>query len=419
MILNILNSLVPTVAIALIAWLSLHMLRANAATRYGVWWVVLASVVVMVLRPQNAHVIAPAVAAAAVQLPPATTPMEDSQATWIVVAFVVWTAYALYRSARIVVGYLWLRRIVRDAEPWSRPGVMLSDEVASPITAGFLHSVVLLPASFPEKLTDEEMQHVLLHEEAHIARRDQWANLLARVVGVFFGLHPVAALAMHCIERERERACDDWVVAATGDAKPYAASLTRVFELTRRGSQPDLASGFMGSRLGGRVEELLTQGRQFTRRVSITMMAVIVIPVVILGLSVPSMVAYAQEKQTAQPAQAAKPATPAPPAQPAKQADPTDAVAKRLEALIVRLEAVLERFNQPEPSTATMETLLREKDLAAQTADFANMQNQLKAREAEMRAQEAAMQNEQRRLQQQLRDIERVLDDVKARQQYR
>jgi beta-lactamase regulating signal transducer with metallopeptidase domain len=295
-VLNILNSLVPTAAIALIAWVSLRLLRANAATRYGVWWVVLASVIAMVLRPQSTSITAPT--AAPVELPPATSAAQDSLATWIVLAFVVWVGYVFYRAARIVVGYVWLRRIVRDAMPWSRPGVVLSDDVEGPITAGFLHPVIVLPTSFPDKLTAEELEHVLLHEQAHIARRDQWANLLARIVGVFFGLHPVAAFALHRIERERERACDDWVVAATGDARPYAASLTRVFELTRRGSQPDLASGFMGSRLGGRIEELLTQGRRFTRSTSIAVLAAIVVPIVILSLRAPATVAYAQAPET-------------------------------------------------------------------------------------------------------------------------
>ncbi len=406
-LLNILNSLVPTAAIALLALGALRLLRANAATRYSVWWVVLASVVGIVLWPQRA----PIVAAAPVQLPAATSTAQDSTAMWITAAFIAWAAFAAYRTARIVVGYLWLRRITQTAQPWTRPGVVLSDEVAGPITAGFAHPVIVLPASFPERLTDEEMQHVLLHEEAHIARRDQWANLLARVVGVFFGLHPVAAFALHRIERERERACDDWVVAATGEAKPYAASLTRVFELTRQGSQPDLASGFMGSRLGGRIEELLTQGRQFTRRVSIVMIAAIVVPVAILGLTAPITVAFAQERQ-AQPAkpvtQAAPvtPTTPAKPAIPVTQAPSRDAVADRLEALLTRLEAVLDRMSQSEPREATLDFL---KD--SQLADQLALENELRAKQAEMKAVEAQMKSQQRDLDRQLRALqERLLE---------
>lgn len=384
-LLNILNSFAPSAAIALIAWGALRLLRANAATRYGVWWAVLASVVAMVLWPQRAPIasIAPAVS------------VEPAKLDWVAWVVAAWAAFALYRTVRIVVGYVWLRRIMKQARPWSQPSIVLSDDAMTPFTAGFAKPVIVLPASFPEKLTDEEMQHVLLHEEAHIARRDQWANLLARVIGVFFGLHPVAALALARIERERERACDDWVVAATGEAKPYAASLTRVFELTRRCSQPDLASGFMGSRLGGRIEELLTQGRQFTRCASIPMLAVIVLPLAIsagLGLRAPAMVAYAQEKQ------------PTEPAKPPTQALSRDAVADRLEALLTRLEAMLDRMNQPPPQVNAADAL--------RAAELEQRLIHDQARQVEMKAREAQMQGQQHDLQQQLRALQRRLIEL-------
>jgi hypothetical protein len=339
--------------------------------------------------------------------------MEDTTATFIALIFAVWVTFALYRITRIVVGYAWLRRIQQNARPWSRPGVVLSDEVSGPIAAGFLHPVIVLPASLPEQLTDVELEHVLLHEEAHIARRDQWANLLARIIGVVFGLHPVAALALHHIERERERACDDWVVAATGDAKPYAASLTRVFELTRRGDQPDLASGFMGSRLGGRIEELLTQGRQFTQCVSIPMLAAIVLPLAImagLGLRAPATVAYAQEKQPARPVAQATPATtPAKPAIPVTRAPAQDAAADRLEALLTRLEAMLDRMTQSAPREATLD-FLKDRHLGELA-----LENELRAAEAQMKAEEQVMRDQQRQLERQAETMQRQLEELRKR----
>jgi hypothetical protein len=266
---------------------------------------------------------------------------------------------------------------------------------------------------------------VLLHERAHIVRRDHWANLIARIVGVFFGLHPVAAFALHRIERERERACDDWVVASTGDARPYAASLTRVFELTRRGTQPDLASGFMGSRLGGRIEELLTQGRQFTRRISIAMVAAIV-PIVILGLRAPSMVAYAQQRpepvaQVAQatPTQPGAPAKPVTPAKPAPAKGEASAVTDRLEALLARLEEMLDRMNPqgPDRDVATLRQLTMEKNLAAQAAALQAAQDQTRARQAEMQAMEQQVRAQQRDLEKQLLEVERAMQELKAKQQ--
>jgi hypothetical protein len=52
-------------------------------------------------------------------------------------------------------------------------------------------------------------------------------------LGAVAGLHPVAAWTLRQIARERELACDDWVVSRIGEARPYAASLARLFEVCR------------------------------------------------------------------------------------------------------------------------------------------------------------------------------------------
>ena len=70
------------------------------------------------------------------------------------------------------------------------------------------------------------------------------------------------------IDRERETACDDWVVAKTGAARPYAASLAHLFELRRARRGEILASGIFGSRsrLGDRIEMLLRRGHFVARQ---------------------------------------------------------------------------------------------------------------------------------------------------------
>ena len=86
-----------------------------------------------------------------------------------------------------------------------------------------------------------------------------------------FGLHPVAAWVLRQVARERELACDDWVVSRTGEARPYAASLARLFELCRARRRMVLAAGMAGSasHLGERIETLLASGRHFSTRASL------------------------------------------------------------------------------------------------------------------------------------------------------
>jgi hypothetical protein len=191
---------------------------------------------------------------------------------------------------RIAVSYVYIRSIQRQSQPASpqlcdvcrrwieRCGIrrsvrlLVSHQVASPLATGFLRPAIILPAQLAPQLEGQQLDHVLLHELAHVARRDDWTNLAARTLAALVGLHPVAAWVLRRVERERELACDDWVVSMTGDARPYAASLARLFELCRDRRRMMLAAGMAGSgsQLGERIDTLLDRGREFTRGPSLS-----------------------------------------------------------------------------------------------------------------------------------------------------
>jgi hypothetical protein len=154
---------------------------------------------------------------------------------------------------------------------------------------------------------------VLLHELAHLARRDDFTNLAARLVTALVALHPVAAWILRRIEKERELACDDWVVAHTGAARPYAASLARVFEICVARRRTLLASGMAdhASHLGQRIEELLRR-REFARRASriqVVASALAVAGLALIAAGTPPWIVFAR---AASPAPQAPSAAPAP-----------------------------------------------------------------------------------------------------------
>jgi hypothetical protein len=164
---------------------------------------------------------------------------------------------------------------------------------------------------------------VLLHELAHIARYDDWTNLFARLIAAILPIHPVAVWLIKQIGQEREVACDDWVVAMTGEARPYAASLTRLFELCSARRRQLLATGMadQASHLGERIEALLRSGRDFAPRVSLVRVALgamILVGLVFAGAQAPHWVAFAQESPVAPVA----PLPPMPPSPPLAQAVP-------------------------------------------------------------------------------------------------
>jgi uncharacterized protein (TIGR03435 family) len=140
----------------------------------------------------------------------------------------------------------------------------------------------------------------LLHEAAHLARWDDWTNLLARILGAVLALHPIALWVLQRIDIEREAACDDWAVSRLQSARTYARSLVRFYELRLSDGQALLASGMFGSssRLGARIERLLSLSRDFTARVSVVRLgagcAALLAVAVMASLS-PLWIAFAQD----------------------------------------------------------------------------------------------------------------------------
>ncbi len=237
-LLTILNTFLPSVAVAAVTWIALHLFRVNAATRFLAWWAVLASLIAMLASPE--HDPLPVITTSIATTAPAPVTIEP-RVDWLSGVTLAWGLYACYRLIRIGVSYVHLRALVRRAIPTEAPipasrrpvRLLASHETVSPMAVGYWQPVILLPEGLRASLTKSEYEHVLLHELAHIARYDDWTKLLSRLINAVLGLHPVAAFVLHQIEKERELACDDWVVASTGDARGYAASLTHVFEISR------------------------------------------------------------------------------------------------------------------------------------------------------------------------------------------
>jgi len=69
---------------------------------------------------------------------------------------------------------------------------------------------------------------VLLHELAHIARRDLMTQTCARLIAAAWWFQPLAWITLRSLRRESERACDEIVIGAGVKASDYAAELLAV-----------------------------------------------------------------------------------------------------------------------------------------------------------------------------------------------
>jgi beta-lactamase regulating signal transducer with metallopeptidase domain len=172
-----------------------------------------------------------------VSMAPALWPAVAA-AVWIVIAAALIIRQALIRHRLVAMA-------IRTAEPahareaeslarareriGARPAIDIVRAALpeSPAVLRIFRPLVVLPLSGCDDLTDDELESLLTHECAHVARHD---NLLARVESVIcavFWFHPLIWIAQRITATERERACDE-VVAETAEGRErYLAALTK------------------------------------------------------------------------------------------------------------------------------------------------------------------------------------------------
>lgn len=113
------------------------------------------------------------------------------------------------------------------------PRIMLWTEKRihiTPIIAGVFRPVIILSQELVDSLERDELRDVLLHECAHVLRRDTLIGLLQRIADVLFWPYPLVWFMNRNLSRAREEVCDNYVLRQT-DGPRYAQTL---FDLSRR-----------------------------------------------------------------------------------------------------------------------------------------------------------------------------------------
>jgi GWxTD domain-containing protein len=140
----------------------------------------------------------------------------------------------------------------------SKPAALLESCLAeAPVVIGYARPVILVPVGLLAGLPVAQVEAILIHELAHIRRRDYLVNLLQAFVEGLLFYHPAVWWISGIIRAERENCCDDLAVAATGDARQYAAALAAL-EQTRWAAN-ELALAATGGSLVKRIRRLLQQ----------------------------------------------------------------------------------------------------------------------------------------------------------------
>lgn len=237
----------------------------SAAARYVIWWCTFALGIMIPLL----HLL-PASAVLPVRSAPAQFHIG---AGWGIAIAAIWVVFMIGRSAQLMMQVIHLHLIWKRATPLTSdpritdllrvvaPSAQLctSEDVESPSVIGFFSPRLLIPASLFAKLAPAELEQIVLHESEHLRRRDDWGNLLQKILLVLFPLNPSLLWMDRRLSLERELACDAGVIASTNSPFDYAHCLTRLAEhrLLHRRIALSLSAWGRRSELVRRVHHLL------------------------------------------------------------------------------------------------------------------------------------------------------------------
>ena len=238
---------------------------------------------------------APVLAAAAPQTPPV------HWSAWVLLA---WLAGAAALLLPLLAGTIIVWRQARRAErinsgSWGhlldelRPRLGVRGRVVLlrsnwpniPLTCGIFSPAIILPAEADNWPADRR-RVVLLHELAHIRRRDCLTQLLARLARVIYWFNPLVWLAGRMLRIEREQACDDLVLASGHKASDYAGHLLEIVRSLHSVRCPSLAAVAMArkSQFEGRLLAILDPRRN---RRSLTRLGILIAAVLVAAVAVP------------------------------------------------------------------------------------------------------------------------------------
>lgn len=110
--------------------------------------------------------------------------------------------------------------------------VVCSPLVSSPAVYGVWRPTLLLPVSMAADFTADQLDHVFLHELAHVRRGDLWANGWMELAQALHWFNPVVWLAMHRMRLDRELAADVLALSVAGEsaARAYGHTILEVLD---------------------------------------------------------------------------------------------------------------------------------------------------------------------------------------------
>jgi TonB family protein len=291
---------------------SLILRRNSASVRYWIWFTAavkflvpfaaLAALANQFALPQSPQAATNVLAAATIVFRGSALPAV-SEATSVAIIF-VWASGACV----VIVGWLsqWLRLaacaaeaapivdgVVYDAlkrmqreENIRRPiALVASNRTMEPAVIGIFDPVLLWPPQLTAELNDAHIDAIVAHEVCHVVRRDNLLALVQMVVSASFWFHPLVWWIGSRLIDERERACDEHVLARGSSAGTYAESIVKTCRICVTSPLVN-AAGVTGGELKTRIIRIMKRtpaapvGMREKTMLILAVLLLVVVPVI-------------------------------------------------------------------------------------------------------------------------------------------
>ena len=208
-----------------------------------------------------------------------------------------WALAALFLMVRLIAGICAVRHISARSDDFKDAikhlnldikqscRVRRSDAVTVPMMWGFFRPVILLPAD-ADGWGRQRLRAVLLHETAHIQRRDWLMQTVVQISCAVYWFNPLVWIVARQMRAEAEIACDDHVLNTGYRSTEYAQHLIEVVrDLKAFGAASRTAVAMARrSKMEWRLRTVLAEDRN---RQPLTKAAVVIGLLAVIGFGVP------------------------------------------------------------------------------------------------------------------------------------
>lgn len=165
-------------------------------------------------------------------------------------AMLIWMIVVVALAAAMITVYFSAKTERKNARHL-RDNIYISNQIATPTVYGLIHPQILLPREYAE----DDFKLILMHETAHIKRKDNLWRIVALATACVHWFNPLTWLFLKTFLTNMELACDEAVLKqCTGEEKNrYAEMLLHCAE-----SKSLYASAFGGAKLRVRMERILS-----------------------------------------------------------------------------------------------------------------------------------------------------------------